>query len=149
MIGNRILLVAGIMAFAAASGVIHLISAEAEDLSRLESGLIPGAAPCSAGRFPEEAAFLTENGTAMDTMMAGMNVRPTGDVDGDFAGLCCKVPLASRDTPARGAVGPHRVWSRSPTSWTASVSAHAPRPKARSTRCASPRMSRVRLKVAA
>ena len=39
--------------------------------------------------------------------------------------------------------------SRSLTNWTASASAEAPRPKARSTMRASPRMSRVKLKAAA
>lgn len=33
----------------------------------------------------EEAAFLTENDTAMTKMMANMAVQPTGDVDHDFA----------------------------------------------------------------
>jgi DUF305 family protein family protein len=32
----------------------------------------------------DEARFLSENDTAMRTMMAGMNVKPTGDVDRDF-----------------------------------------------------------------
>ncbi len=64
-------------------------------------------------------------------------------------GLCCKLPAVARDAPARGRARAHAASSRSPTSWTASVSAHAPRPKARSTRRASPRMSRVRLKIAA
>ena len=50
---------------------------------------------------------------------------------------------------ARGLARAHAASSRSPTSWTASVSADGPRPKARSTRRASPRMSRVRLKIAA
>jgi uncharacterized protein (DUF305 family) len=35
----------------------------------------------------DEAPFLTENSAAMDTMMAGMNVKPTGDVDVDFAAM--------------------------------------------------------------
>lgn len=32
----------------------------------------------------DEARFLAENDAAMKTMMAGMNVKPTGDVDRDF-----------------------------------------------------------------
>ena len=63
--------------------------------------------------------------------------------------LCCKLPAVARDPPARGLARAHAASSRSPTSWTASVSADGPRPKARSTRRASPRMSRVRLKIAA
>jgi len=34
-----------------------------------------------------EAPFLAENRTAMDKMMAGMNVKPSGDVDQDFAAM--------------------------------------------------------------
>ena len=34
-----------------------------------------------------EAPFLAENNTAMDKMMAGMDVKPTGDVDADFAAM--------------------------------------------------------------
>lgn len=34
---------------------------------------------------PDESAFLQENAAAMDKMMAGMTVDPTGDVDADFA----------------------------------------------------------------
>ena len=67
----------------------------------------------------------------------------------DVAGLCCKLPAVVRDALARGRGRAHAAASRSPTNWTASVSAHGPRPKARSTRRASPTMSRVRLKIAA
>jgi len=45
------------------------------------------AATTSQPRLADEAPFLTENSTAMDTMMAGMNVKPTGDVDVDFAAM--------------------------------------------------------------
>ena len=34
-----------------------------------------------------EAPFLTENQTAMDKMMADMSVKPSGDVDRDFAAM--------------------------------------------------------------
>jgi uncharacterized protein (DUF305 family) len=34
-----------------------------------------------------EAPFLAENATAMDKMMAGMDVKPTGDVDADFVAM--------------------------------------------------------------
>jgi hypothetical protein len=34
-----------------------------------------------------EAPFLAENQTAMDKMMAGMDVKPSGDVDQDFAAM--------------------------------------------------------------
>lgn len=35
----------------------------------------------------DEAPFLAENGVAMDKMMADMAVKPTGDVDVDFAAM--------------------------------------------------------------
>jgi uncharacterized protein (DUF305 family) len=35
----------------------------------------------------DEAPFLTENSAAMDRMMVGMSVSPTGDVDADFAAM--------------------------------------------------------------
>ncbi|MET1028896.1 MAG: DUF305 domain-containing protein [Dongiaceae bacterium] len=34
-----------------------------------------------------EAPFLAENQSAMDKMMAGMNVKPSGDVDRDFTAM--------------------------------------------------------------
>jgi hypothetical protein len=35
----------------------------------------------------DEAPFLAENAAAMDRMMAGMTVKPTGDVDADFSAM--------------------------------------------------------------
>lgn len=35
----------------------------------------------------DEKAYLTENSAAMDKMMADMTVKPTGDVDADFAAM--------------------------------------------------------------
>jgi uncharacterized protein (DUF305 family) len=35
----------------------------------------------------DEAPFLSENSAAMDRMMMGMNVTPSGDVDADFAAM--------------------------------------------------------------
>ena len=43
------------------------------------------AAPGSAST--DEAPFLAENATAMSKMMAGMDIKPTGDVDADFAAM--------------------------------------------------------------
>ncbi|MGC1303900.1 MAG: DUF305 domain-containing protein [Caulobacteraceae bacterium] len=46
------------------------------------------ATPLRAAEPPaSEQPFLTQNQQAMDTMMAGMAVRPTGDVDADFAAM--------------------------------------------------------------
>jgi hypothetical protein len=36
---------------------------------------------------PDEAPFLAENNAAMTTMMDGMSVKPTGDVDRDFVAM--------------------------------------------------------------
>jgi Domain of unknown function (DUF305) len=36
---------------------------------------------------PEEAPFVAENAAAMERMMAGMEIKPTGDVDTDFAAM--------------------------------------------------------------
>jgi uncharacterized protein (DUF305 family) len=49
----------------------------------------PGSAGSSAlaGSPTDEGPFLAENNTAMDKMMAGMAVKPTGDVDADFAAM--------------------------------------------------------------
>ncbi len=43
-----------------------------------------GDAPAAS---PVEAPFLSENDAAMDRMMAGMAVKPSGDVDQDFAAM--------------------------------------------------------------
>jgi hypothetical protein len=83
---KRPLLPAGIIAFSAALCVIQLIRAEAKDLAHPEPGPASGAGISSSGHDPEEA-FLKENAAGMDKMMAGMNVRPTGDVDADFAAM--------------------------------------------------------------
>jgi len=43
---------------------------------------------CGAGMaLSQEVAYLTENKSAMDRMMAGMAVKPTGNVDADFAAM--------------------------------------------------------------
>jgi uncharacterized protein (DUF305 family) len=47
-------------------------------------GAEQGAKPGSAA---SEKLFLAENNAAMDKMMAGMAVKPTGDVDVDFAAM--------------------------------------------------------------
>jgi len=60
----------GIAALAFLAG---LLGARAEDAS-----------PAASAPFPHEAPFLAETAAAMDKMMAGMDVAPTGDVDADF-----------------------------------------------------------------
>lgn len=44
-------------------------------------------AASTATRYPAEAPFIAENNAAMDKMMKGMEVKPTGDVDTDFAAM--------------------------------------------------------------
>ena len=49
-------------------------------------GMIRGPnAGSSAALRLREAPFLAENRSAMDTMMAGMEIKPSGDVDHDFS----------------------------------------------------------------
>ncbi|GGF15712.1 hypothetical protein GCM10011611_21890 [Aliidongia dinghuensis] len=48
--------------------------------------LIGVAAPALAAD-PGEKPFLAENATAMDKMMAGMDAKPTGDIDKDFVAM--------------------------------------------------------------
>jgi hypothetical protein len=48
---------------------------------------IAGALGAHAQSAVDEAPFLAENSAAMDKMMADMNVKPTGDVDADFAAM--------------------------------------------------------------
>ena len=48
--------------------------------------LIGFAAPAFAAD-PGEKPLLAENATAMDKMMAGMDAKPTGDVDKDFVAM--------------------------------------------------------------
>ncbi|XUM22674.1 DUF305 domain-containing protein [Bradyrhizobium oligotrophicum S58] len=43
-------------------------------------------APADAA-IAAEAPFIAENNAAMDKMMAGMDVKPTGDIDVDFAAM--------------------------------------------------------------
>jgi uncharacterized protein (DUF305 family) len=46
------------------------------------SGLAAPASPAA-----DETAYMAQNQQAMDKMMAGMNVKPSGDVDRDFAAM--------------------------------------------------------------
>ena len=44
-------------------------------------------AASTASQYPAEVPFIAENNAAMDKMMKGMDVKPTGDVDVDFAAM--------------------------------------------------------------
>jgi hypothetical protein len=83
--GKRRLPPAGLIAFAAALCLIQPTRAGAEDPAHPGSRAAFGVA--SAAPYPDEAPYLAENGTAMDKMMAGMTLSPTGDVDADFAAM--------------------------------------------------------------
>lgn len=45
------------------------------------------ASPAGGSAVAAEALFLAENNTAMDRMMAAMEVKPTGDIDADFVAM--------------------------------------------------------------
>jgi uncharacterized protein (DUF305 family) len=70
--------------------VIMMASVAADStLAAAQAANAPGSAGSSAlaGSPTDEGPFLAENNTAMDKMMAGMAVKPTGDVDADFAAM--------------------------------------------------------------
>jgi hypothetical protein len=86
---KRALPPAGLIALAAALCLIQPIRAGAQNATNAVSDSAPSTAAGSAAarQYPDEAPFLAENDTAMDKMMAGMSVKPTGDVDADFAAM--------------------------------------------------------------
>ena len=47
----------------------------------------PTPADAAVADHPAEAPFLAEDAAAMDKMMAGMDVKPTGDIEIDFAAM--------------------------------------------------------------
>src|SRR5438445_12894699 len=53
--------------------------------SLITAALITAVASLAAGST--EAPFLAENRAAMNTMMAAMSIKPTGDVDADFVAM--------------------------------------------------------------
>lgn len=56
-----------------------------EPAIRAEDGATTAAS--TATQHPAEAPFIAENNAAMDKMMKGMDVKPTGNVDVDFAAM--------------------------------------------------------------
>ena len=49
---------------------------------------LAGALVCGAAlALPAETAFLKENDAAMTTMMAGLEIKPSGNVDADFTAM--------------------------------------------------------------
>jgi hypothetical protein len=63
--------------------VVGLAAGLGFGLAQLASAREP--APVSVSSGAAEAAFLAENDAAMTKMMSGMAIKPTGDVDRDFA----------------------------------------------------------------
>jgi replicative superfamily II helicase len=53
----------------------------------VQLAILAAVAAAHAAPPAAEAPFLAENQAAMDTMMAGMDVKPSGDVDYDFAAM--------------------------------------------------------------
>jgi len=66
-----------------------LVQVGTQNASLAASGATSGAITCisSAEQYPDEAPFIAENGAAMKKMMVGMDIKPTGDVDADFAAM--------------------------------------------------------------
>ena len=54
-------------------------------VSKAALAILLGAAAALAAS--DETPFLAENHAAMERMMAAMNIKPTGDVDADFAAM--------------------------------------------------------------
>jgi hypothetical protein len=69
-----------LMAIALTAGAATSIQAVAQT-----ANAPPG--PSHASLLKSEAPFLAENNAAMDKMMAGMAVKPSGDVDADFTAM--------------------------------------------------------------
>jgi hypothetical protein len=71
---------------------IALVGAAAFSVGRQSQSLV-AISPftiCSAeteAAFPHETSYLRENDTAMNKMMSGMVIQPTGDVDRDFVAM--------------------------------------------------------------
>lgn len=69
------------LALTLATGMTAPMPAGAQSTDPLTAG------PATASALDDEAPFLAENNTAMDRMMSGMAVKPTGDVDADFTAM--------------------------------------------------------------
>ncbi|WP_244442517.1 DUF305 domain-containing protein [Azospirillum lipoferum] len=59
----------------------------ASTLAGAQTAHAHSAGPAMASALDDEAPFLAENSAAMDRMMSDMAVKPTGDVDADFAAM--------------------------------------------------------------
>jgi uncharacterized protein (DUF305 family) len=70
----------------ATSKGINMLSKRIAIVYTVASVGLVGLPPAHADTL-QEAAFLAENQAAMDKMMAGMNIKPTGNVDHDFTAM--------------------------------------------------------------
>ena len=76
----------GLLALAVAALAGATASLAATRLARMSPGAT-GAGSAPSTTASAEASFLAENRAAMTAMMAGMGIRPTGDVDRDFVDM--------------------------------------------------------------
>jgi uncharacterized protein (DUF305 family) len=86
--------------WAAAFGLIATATALAADPTEAPSLAQYLTAICSAAfrsAPPQEARFLSENVGAMTRMMTGMEIKPSGDVDQDFAAMMIPHHQAAMD----------------------------------------------------
>jgi uncharacterized protein (DUF305 family) len=79
----RVISLAATASIAVASLVMTYQPASAQGMR----ATMPMQTPADPPEHPGEAAFLSENQSAMNKMMADMAVKPTGDVDRDFVAM--------------------------------------------------------------
>jgi uncharacterized protein (DUF305 family) len=80
---KRLISLAATASIAVASLVMTYQPAPAQSMR----ATMPMQTPADRPEYPGEAAFLSENQSAMNRMMADMAVKPTGDVDRDFVAM--------------------------------------------------------------
>jgi hypothetical protein len=81
-------LVRGLLGFVEVLGIV-VVAAYIQDFWQPAFAISP-LTICSAAteaEFPGERSYLAENEVAMNKMMSGMVVKPTGDVDRDFVSM--------------------------------------------------------------
>jgi uncharacterized protein (DUF305 family) len=81
-------LIRGLLGFVEVLGIV-VLAAYIQNVSQPALSMYPHAI-CSAAtqaEFPDETSYLAENEVAMNKMMSGMVVKPTGDVDRDFVSM--------------------------------------------------------------
>jgi hypothetical protein len=81
-------IVRGLLGFVEVLGIV-VLAAYIQNFSQPAFAVSP-IAICSAAtqaEFPGETSYLAENDIAMNKMMSGMVVKPTGDVDRDFVSM--------------------------------------------------------------